>query len=509
MLRFQIYQGSKPAKEFPLEGAYLVGTDHIPMRTDFEWRHGELVCHKRSQGPAALAVLWTIKGFGRVLLETTRLLERERPYNLHLELARGQLMRISHKREDWGLFDVENIDHVERTCRQAQEIFIEVLKTENVAKAAKLADQVLGLAVPLSEHMSLLHASVFLNRRRQAGQFGHHIFGCTINLQTKAELYRRRLLNGFDFAIVPISWRHIEPKQGEYHWDELDEWVDWLSKHQIPIKASPLVSFHEDHIPDWLYIYEHDFDTAREFIYEHIRRVLQRYRDRILVWDVISGIHAYNTFNFNFEQLMELTRMSSAITKQMVPNALTLIDIVAPWGEYYSRNPRTIPPMLYADMIVQNSINFDAFGLQFYLGVGLEGMYVRSLFEISAMLDRFASFGKPLHITAIQVPSSDSTDELDAWGGEFSPRQAGTWHDNWSEPLQSRWLREFYNIALSKPFIDTISWRDLADQDEHYLPHGGLLRADLTPKLAYEQLCTIRVQIHGDNLPRPGTENTV
>ena len=88
--------------------------------------------------------------------------------------------------------------------------------------------------------------------------------------------------------------------------------------------------------------------------------------------------------------------------------------------------------------------------------------------------------------------------EQDAWGGHYPPAEAGQWHDAWSEPLQSRWLREFYNIALSKPFVESISWRDLADAGEHYLPHGGLLRADLSPKLAYEQLCTIRAQIHAD-----------
>jgi len=182
----------------------------------------------------------------------------------------------------------------------------------------------------------------------------------------------------------------------------------------------------------------------------------------------------------------------------MAPDAVTLVDLVAPWGEYYSRNPRTIPPLLYADMIVQNSVNFDALGLQFYVGAARDGMYVRDMFQLSSMIDRFASFGKPVHITAVQAPSNPSADEEDAWSGHYPPSQAGRWHDDWSEALQSRWLREFYNIALSKPFVETITWRDLADAGAHYLPHGGLLRADLSPKLAYEQLCTIRAQIHAD-----------
>ena len=150
-------------------------------------------------------------------------------------------------------------------------------------------------------------------------------------------------------------------------------WVDWATKHRLPIKAGPLVSFHEQHIPDWLYIYEHDYDQVRDLVYEHIRAVLQRYGDRVHVWEAISGIHAYNTFNFNFEQLMEMTRMASAITKQIAQRAAVIIEIVAPWGEYYAKNPRTIPPMLYADMVVQNGIHFDAIGVQCLMGAGLDG----------------------------------------------------------------------------------------------------------------------------------------
>ena len=498
MLRFEIFENGQPAKSLPLEGAYLLGSDHVPVRGEFELSEGELKCQKRAQGPAALAILWPVEGVGTILLETTRLPERERPYNLHLELARAQMMRICQKREDWGLFDIDNIETIERAFRQCQELLVEAIKCGSMSEAAKVANDVLRKSVLLGEQMSLFHAGVFLNRRRQLGQLERRLFGCRINPKNKEDLYRKRLINGFDFVYLPVCWRQIEPKQGEFDWDDLDEWIDWLTKHRIPIKAGPLVSFDELDVPDWLYIYEHDFEAIRDFIYEHIRRVVERFGEHVQAWDVISGVHAHNTFNMNFEQLIELTRLSSAITKQMAPEALTVVDLVAPWGEYYSRNPRTIPPLLYADMIVQNSVNFDALGLQFYVGAGRDGMYVRDMFQLSSMIDRFASFGKPVHITAVQAPSNPSGDEEDAWSGQYPPSQAGRWHDEWSDALQSRWLREFYNIALSKPFVETITWRDLADAGAHYLPHGGLLRADLSPKLAYEQLCTIRAQIHAD-----------
>ncbi len=40
---------------------------------------------------------------------------------------------------------------------------------------------------------------------------------------------------------------------------------------------------------------------------------------------------------------------------------------------------RTIPPLLYADMVVQSGTNFDGIGLQFYFGLGDDG-HTASLF---------------------------------------------------------------------------------------------------------------------------------
>jgi len=496
MLRFRVYREGRPAQSVDLNGSYLVGTDGVPLRAEIEFRNGEILCRKRAHGPAGLALLWPIKGMGRVLLETSRLQERHEPYNLSVELARGRLMRISQKREDWGLFDYEDMGQLGAELDRARDLFIESLKADEPARAACLADEALEIATIAGEKLSLFHADVFLDRRSQGGTLPRHLFGCGIDPACTDEAYRRRILEAFDFVCLPILWRNLEPKEQEYHWATLDAWVEWLTRHRMPIKACPLVAFNERNIPDWLYIWEHDFDTVRDLVYEHIRRIVERYGGHVQAWGVISGIHADNTFGFTFEQLMELTRMAAVLTKQLVPRATTIVELVAPWGEYYARNQRTIPPLLYADMAVQSGINFDAFGLQLYFGVGIDGMYVRDMFQISSLIDRIGSLGKPVHITAVQVPSASTPDRWDAWGGALSPAEGGIWHEAWNEQVQARWLRDFYTVALSKPFVETVAWRDLTDQRGHYLPHGGLLRADMSPKPAFQALRQLRSEMH-------------
>jgi len=173
--------------------------------------------------------------------------------------------------------------------------------------------------------------------------------------------------------------------------------------------------------------------------------------------------------------------------------------LVAPWGEYYARNQRTIPPLLYADMAVQSGVNFDAFGLQFLFGLPTDGMFVRDMFQISACLDQFSKLGKPVHVTGVQAPSDVSVGRSEA-DAEASDAGAGMWREPWNEQVQAEWLRRFVEVALSKPFVESITWNGLADHARLDVPHGGLVRADLAPKAAYKQLLVLRSELLGTPL---------
>lgn len=485
MLRFSVFCDGEPADSIDLAGAYLVASDGVPLRAEIEFRKGEILCRKRAPGPAGLALLWTAKGTGRLLLETTRLPERDKPYILQVELARGQLLRLSQKAEDWAVDEALPLDSLSAKWDKGRDLFIDALKADKPAHAARVADDALSVTVEVGEDLARLHARAHMERRCQVSGFSRWVFGGSAAIGTSVDAYRKKLTRAVDFVAVPFSWRSVEPAEQEFDWAAMDGWVDWLTRHGVPIRGYDLVNFTENSVPDWVYIWEHDFETIRDLIYEHIRRVINRYGSYIQIWDVISGIHGNNCMSFNFEELMELTRMSTAITKQLAPQSKVTIDLVAPWGEYYANNQRTIPPLLYADMVTQAGINFDAFGLQFDFGAARDEMYLRDMFQISSVMDRF-NLGRPLHVTAVGVPSSVPE------GGDATAANTGEWHGPWSEKLQARWLAEFYSVALSKPFVETVTWRPLSDEEAHPTAHCGLLRADLSPKPAYRELGKLR-----------------
>jgi len=495
MPSFAVYKSGRLADSVNLAGAYLFGSDDIPLRADIGFKSGIVTCEKRAAGPAGLALLWEVAGVGSILLETVRLQEREKPYILQIELVRGRMMRITQRLEDWGLIDYEGIEEIDAKISEASDLLILALQADTPVEAAAYAEQALTAAVKASESLAEFHAELFLSRRVQSAGFTRQVFGCAVNLGAHTENIHLTLSKAFDFVTLPLSWRELEPTEQTFNWRPLDAWVESLSKHRVPMKGSALLSFNERSVPDWLYAWEHDFDTVRDLAFEHVRRVINRYGQYIQMWDVVSGLHATNCFTFNFEQLIELTRLAASLTKQIAPRSSAIIDIVAPWGEYYARNQRTIPPLLYADMVIQSGVNFDAFGLQFRFGADVDGMFVRDMFQISCLLDNFVKLGKPLHVTAVQVPSAVAGAAKRSGGTTAAPGQGGSWHGSWNEKTQSEWLGRFLEIALSKPYVESVSWRDLTDHPEQFIPHAGLLRSDLAPKPAYEELVRLRTEL--------------
>jgi hypothetical protein len=489
--RFTFYPAGKKAALADLPGAHLIGTDGIPVRGDIHLANAEIQCTARSSDPFGLSLLWPVDGFGAVQLETTRLPTREKPYVLNLELARHRLMRITLKREEWGLFDYHGMDEISDLIDQARDLFIAAWgQIEAPAKAAELADQSLRLSLEAGERMSQFHASVFLGRRQQSGGFAKEFLGAATLPSWSPDLLPS-VRESLDFLRIPFTWRDIQPKEQEIHFERVDAWLKACGEARLPVRGGPLLNFGVQFVPDWMYIWENDFDTILEYAREHVQRCVRRYADKITTWVAASGLHADNVFSLNFEQIMEITRMAAGAVKEIAPRSQVILDLTQPWGEYSAHSQRSIPPLLFADMAVQGGVTFDAFGLQFLFGIPSEGYHLRDLLQISSLIDKFANLGRQLHVTAVAVPSIEDSPGNPAAGG-------GAWKEPWSGDVQAEWLSAFCEISLSKPYVDSVCLQSLADDGGVTIPSGGVLTRDFAPKPACARLAQLSRQLHGN-----------
>ncbi len=494
MLNFQVHINGKRPKKFLLNGAYLFGHDDLALPGQISYENSQIQCTKHAPGLGGLSLLWPVQGTGQIMLPTTRLEERDEPYNLNVELARARLMRLLQKREDWGLLDYPDTEELDEATNKATDVFLEALSTEDDFAAAKAADKALAQAVAVSERWSDLCAKILTERRVQANAIHSTWIACGIEPSCNSQRCRKRLLQGFGYFYLPIYWKDVEPNEHQFNWQITDEWIAWLNEHRLPVRCGPLVSLSTRNLPDWVYLWENDFDGIRDLMYEHVQRVVSRYGNRVTAWDVVSGINAENPFKFTMEQLIELSRVAALATKRLVPRCSAILELVQPWGEYRAKDLQTILAAMFADMAVQSGVNFDAVGLQIHFGVGRQGLFVRDFFQVSSLLDEFASLGKPVHITGMEVPSDTGADPRDAWGGSVTTKTGGYWQRPWDAKLQAEWLEKFVNIAISKPFVESLCWSDLTDSHPHRLPHSGLLNADYSPKPAFKTLLKLSAE---------------
>jgi hypothetical protein len=117
------------------------------------------------------------------------------------------------------------------------------------------------------------------------------------------------------------------------------------------------------------------------------------------------------------------------------------------------------------------------------------------LFQLSCLLDRFSTLGRPVFVTAMSCPGRATPDANDASEGRLNPSLGGRWHRPWDPNLQAEWMAAVYELALSKPFVESIAWGNLADMSPT-LPGGGLLDDMLKPKSAFTKLQEMRTKYH-------------
>lgn len=477
MLRLEYFPGVSARKSLDLQGAHLVGNDGVPVRGEITRSDNIIQCASRSSDPYGLSLVWPTPT-GNLQIETTRLIERSQPYHLHVELARQRLMRISLKREEWGLFDYPGMDSLAADIDRARELFLDALSNvEDGPRAARLADSSLELSLQAGDRLSMFHANVFLQRRRQAAGFSKPFLGASLGAPAPPIL--STLKEALDFVRLSFRWRDIQPKDKGSNYEQYDEWVKACAKAGLAVRGGPLLSFGVQTVPDWMYLWENDHEAISDFAREHVRRTVSRYAGKVSQWIVASGLHGENVFPFNFEQIIELTRMAAVSAKDSAPRTPLVIELTQPWGEYFARNQRTIPPLVYADMVVQAGIPFDAFGIQLLFGIRSDGYHQRDLLQISSLIDRVANLGKPIQITALAVPSA---------GGESQADESRTC----SEAGQAEWLANCLEVALSKPYVESVCFSQVVDSPGADIPHAGLLNESGKPKPAWRAICDFR-----------------
>ncbi len=281
--------------------------------------------------------------------------------------------------------------------------------------------------------------------------------------------YQKRFSDLFNFATVLTYWHDTEPERNKVNYDRLSSQVKRLKSMGITVKGHPLILAGAS--PKWA---PSDPEETRKLTERRISDMAGRFRGQIDVWDVVG----------------DATTASGAQTglgawaRKAGPATLTA-DAFR-WAR--AANPKAT--LMYNDYkldaeytnlmlkVFDAGAPLDALGLEAHM-IGSEW----SLEKAWQTAETFGRLGKPLHFSEITVLSDDPrADHSKSW--PTTPE---------GEQRQAEYVEKLYTVLFSHPAVSAIGWWNFVDGDWDRNP-GGLLRADLSPKPAYERLMKL---IHG------------
>ena len=99
--------------EEALQTAYLSGMDRAPWLARTRREGDELVLDRDVDDSGSLTIPWQVDGHGLLGLSTATLMEREAPYRLPLELARGAIHQLRNQMFEWQMLGVVVPEDVE------------------------------------------------------------------------------------------------------------------------------------------------------------------------------------------------------------------------------------------------------------------------------------------------------------------------------------------------------------------------------------------------------------
>jgi len=315
----------------------------------------------------------------------------------------------------------------------------------------------------------------------QIRQTGHEfLFGCIAfelvrgqNLP-KADLWKQRFSELFNFAVFPFYWVGYEPQPGKTMRDETRAAVKWCTENGITTKGHPLVWTDQAGTPKWLA--ELSPEESENRMLKRVTREVGGFAGTIDIWDVVNEpthcpawkrIGAKPPAPRSEEEVFDYIDKAFRAAHEANPKAHLILN------EYFviARQPdRERFYQLVAELKRRGTP---------ISGLGIQAHEPREEWfspeKVRTTLDRLGELGYPLHIT------------------EYIPQSAGKpitggWREGiWTEDAQAQFAEQFYKLCFGHPAVASINWWGLSDR-QIWLPGGGLLRQDYEPKPVYTRL---------------------
>ena len=312
--------------------------------------------------------------------------------------------------------------------------------------------------------------AIKIQQKRHKFLFGCNIFklGRCRTPENNAD-YEKHFAALLNYATLPFYWWYYEREKGKPDDARTEEIVRWCKANNVTTKGHPLAWnwVEQDWLPDTP-------EAAMQAQFDRIEHCARQFKGKIDIWDVVNEATHYD----RPECLQKAPKLTEAIRRMgvgaYVRGAFTAARKGNPQATLVINDYRTDPA--FAQNVISELIDeskkplYDVIGIQSHMHGGYWGP--PRAWEVC---EYFAKFEKPLHFTETTLISGPRTQQ----GWLTTPE---------GEERQAKEVVEFYRVLFSHPAVQAITWWDFTDQGAWQGAPAGFVRADMTPKPAYEQL---------------------
>ncbi len=489
LLRFAVHPASLIDDWPEAYRGYLTGADGRIFTTRIEVDGHIIGCRRTSSESSKFHVAWPVPGFGRPVIATASLPEREEPYLLAVELARGKIVQIRNQASQWELSGMQIPAAFVEASRTAHRAFAKAASAQDrPEEACELANEALRHACAAADALALGYSTqALLGRLQRFGGLPASV-GCELHGTTPHPDANELFTAAFNAVTVSVPWRKIEAIEGEYDWGPSDRQVEWCEQQKVLVRGGPLIDLGPDGLPPWLARWEHDIYNLQSFVCDFVETAISRYVGRIRIWEVAARLNTGGALTLNEESRLTLAARVLDVARQVDEEAQLLVRVDQPWGDYQARGQHRLSPLQLVDALLRSGVGLAGVNLELAVGYLPRGSAYRDLLELSRMIDVWSVLGVPIHAT-LACPSSCDDDPLAASDWEVEPRM---WPRECDEEGQANWIDRVLELLLAKPSVAGVYFTHFSDGDAHQFPHAGLLRSDGTPKPALERIITQR-----------------
>jgi hypothetical protein len=487
-LRFIVPQADR-VSERAVQQAYLAGFDGIPAYCRARTSPGELIIEREGVESAKLYLPWPIEGFGTPLVVTGTLQQRERPYLLPVELARGKLNQTRNQLADWQQLGLDTpADLMAALAESMSHFTAAACDRRDPAAASERAQQSLTASAKAAELLARAYTEQALAVRHQTVSKLPIAFGSSLGHRPPEAAAATAFASISNTAVIPLLWRHVVSIEDEYNWAPYIAQFDWCRAQNLNVTAGPLIRSDDRGMPPWLTLWQHDVAGIMSFTSEYVSKAVQKFRGKVSFWHAAAFTHRPDSLGLKDEEKLRVVVRAVETVRRYDAETPIIVSFDQPWGEFLRRTPVGYAPLHVADHLVRSGVPIAAIGLEIDVGYWPDGVAHRDPLEWSRMIDQWSLLGLPLYLF-LAAPSG-----VDEAGGKQNVVLNDNVPGGWSPATQAAWIKQIVPMLLAKPAVQGIAWQQAYDGKLAALPGAGLFDASGKPKPALAELAALRTE---------------